>query len=136
MARVHGKDADYSFNAVAIEGELNNITQNITVPTGEITSFTDAYQNFLAGKKSVTTELSGTLDMVAAAGDDTIFSAIGGGTVTTIFDPTGTSTPEYHCTSVGGLAGSLVASYNISLPVGGAATYSATIQHSGSTTRV
>ena len=58
MARVHGKDVNFSYNAVYLEDELNSVT--------------------------------------------------------TTFE---------------------VAAYNISLPVGGAATYTATLQHSGSTTR-
>lgn len=140
MARVHGRNSNFSFNAVAIEDELNSIVMNVTVPEGEITSFTDAYGNFLAGKKNVTTEISGSLDMVhgASAGDQTLFEAIGGGVVSTIFDPTGSgpaaNDPEYLCTA-SGLTGVLLASYSISLPVGEKASYSASLQHSGSTTR-
>jgi len=134
MGRTHGKNADFSFNAVAIEGELESIAQNITVPEAEITSFADAYQNFVAGKKSTTYELAGMVNMAAAGADVTLFGQIGAGGVSTIFDPTGSgpaaNAPEYQCTA-SGLTGTLVRSYRISLLVGGKAAISATLQVSG-----
>ena len=139
MARIAGKNAEFSFNAVDLSDELNSITQNVQAPEIDITSFADVGQNFLTGKKSVTTELAGSLDMASGAGDKTLFEAIGAGAQSTVFDPSGAgpgaNAPQYQCTGVGGLTGVLVASYSISLPVGGAASYTATLQHSGSTTR-
>ena len=140
MARVHGKNANYSFNAISIEDELSSITQTSNVPSSEITSFTDAYGVSLAGKVNTTTEISGSLDMTqgASAGDQTLFEAIGGGVVTTVFDPVGggpaAGNPTFNCTA-SGLTGALVSNYSISLPVGDKASYSASIQHSGATTR-
>ena len=140
MARTHGKDSNYSFNGVAIEDELNSITMNATVGESDVTSFADTYQNFIAGKKNVTFDVSGTLDMAASQGDATIFDHITltSGPKTLVFDPDGagpdTNSPEYTCTS-SGLTGALVTNYSISLPVGGAATYSASFQCSGETTR-
>ena len=140
MARTHGKDADFSFDSVALEDELNSVSLNFTVPEADVTSFSDSYQNFLAGKKNVTFDVSGTLDMAATQGDATIFDHITltSGPKTLVYDPDGagpdTNSPEYTCTS-SGLSGALVTSYSITLPVGGAATYSASFQCSGSTTR-
>ena len=140
MARTHGKDSNFSFNGVAIEDELNSITMNATVAEADLTAFGDAYQNFVAGKKSVTFDIAGSLDMAATQGDATIFDhlTLTSGPKTLVFDPDGagpdTNSPEYTCTS-SGLTGAICSSYSISLPVGGAATYSATIQCSGSTTR-
>ena len=140
MARTHGKDSNYSFNGVAIEDELNSITMNATVGESDVTSFADTYQNFIAGKKNVTFDVSGTLDMAASQGDATIFDHITltSGPKTLVFDPDGagpdTNSPEYTCTS-SGLTGALVTAYSISLPVGGAATYTASFQCSGATTR-
>ena len=140
MARTHGKDSNFSFNGVAIEDELNSITMNATVPEAEVTAFADAYSNFLAGKKTVTFDVSGSLDMAASQGDATIFDhlTLTSGPKTLIYDPDGagpdTNSPEYTCTS-SGLTGALCTNYTINLPVGGAATYSATFQCSGSTTR-
>ena len=138
MARTHGADLNYSINGVSIEDELNSAVINFTVPEAEVTAFADAWQNFLAGKPNVTTDLSGYLDMTAGNGDATLFALFGGGVVTTIMDPTGAGPaagdPEYTCTA-SGLTGALLANYTITLPVGGAATYTATIQHSGDTTR-
>jgi hypothetical protein len=141
MARTHGKDSNFSFNGVAIEDELNSVTMNATVAEAEVTSFNDSYGNFFAGKKSVSFDVSGLLDMdFASDGDATIFDHISlmSGPKTLIFDPDGagpdTNSPEYTCTS-SGLTGAICASYTISLPVGDAASYSASFQCSGSTTR-
>ena len=140
MARTHGKDSNFSFNGVAIEDELNSITMSASVAESDVTAFSDAYQNFLAGKKNVTFDVAGSLDMAASQGDVTIFDHLHttSGPKTLVFDPDGagpdTNSPEYTCTS-SGLTGAMCSSYSISLPVGGAATYSATFQCSGSTTR-
>ena len=140
MARTHGKDSNFSFNSVAIEDELSSITMNATVAESEITAFSDTYQNFIAGKKGVSFDVSGSLDMAASQGDATIFDhlTLTSGPKTLVYDPDGagpdTNSPEYTCTS-SGLTGAICSSYTINLPVGGAATYSATFQCSGSTTR-
>ena len=140
MARTHGKDSNLSFNGVSIEDELSSITMNATVGESDISAFGDTYQTFLAGKKNITFDVSGALDMAASQGDVTIFDHIHSisGPKTLVYDPDGagpdTNSPEYTCTS-SGLTGALCTSYSISLPVGGAATYSATFQCSGSTTR-
>tara|TARA_R110000765_G_scaffold199994_1_gene305604 strand:+ start:149 stop:580 length:432 start_codon:yes stop_codon:yes gene_type:complete len=140
MARTHGKDSNFSFNGVSIEDELNSVTMSASVGESDVTAFADVYQNFLAGKKNVTFDIAGSLDMAASQGDATIFDHLTttSGPLTLVFDPDGagpdTNSPEYTCTS-SGLTGALVTSYSITLPVGGAATYSATFQCSGSTTR-
>ena len=140
MARTHGKDSNLSFNSVSIEDELNSISMSASVAESDVTSFADTYQNFLAGKKNVTFDIAGSLDMAASQGDATIFDHLHtiSGPKPLVFDPDGagpdTNSPEYTCTS-SGLTGALVTSYSISLPVGGAATYSASFQCSGSTTR-
>ena len=140
MARTHGKDSNFSFNGIAIEDELNSVTMNATVAEADVTALSEAYQNFIAGKKNVTFDVAGSLDMLASQGDATIFDhlTLTSGPKTLVFDPDGagpdTNSPEYTCTS-SGLTGAICSSYSISLPVGGAATYSATFQCSGSTTR-
>ena len=140
MARTHGKDSNFSFNGVAIEDELNTVTMNATVAESEVTAFSDVYQNFIAGKKNVTFDIAGSLDMAASQGDATIFDhlTLTSGPKTLVFDPDGagpdTNSPEFTCTS-SGLTGAVCSSYSISLPVGEAATYTATFQCSGSTTR-
>jgi len=140
MARTHGKDSNFSFNGVSIEDELNSVTMSASVGESDVTAFADVYQNFLAGKKNVTFDIAGSLDMAASQGDATIFDHLTttSGPKTLVFDPDGagpdSNSPEYTCTS-SGLTGALVTSYSITLPVGGAATYSATFQCSGSTTR-
>ena len=141
MARTHGKDSNFSFNGVAIEDELNSITMNATVAEAEITAFNDTYGTFLAGKKSVSFDIAGAVDMTfSGQGDATLFDHITltSGPKTLVYDPDGagpdTNSPEYTCTS-SGLTGAICSSYSINLPVGGVATYSASFQCSGETTR-
>ena len=141
MARVHGQATNLSFNGVAIEDELNSVTMNATVGEADITAFGDTYQNFLAGKKNVSFDVSGSLDMdFASDGDATIFDHISltSGPKTLVFDPDGagpaTDSPEYTCTS-SGLTGAICSSYTLSLDVGGVASYTASFQCSGATTR-
>ena len=138
MARVHGKDVNWAYNGVNLESELNTVTINIESSEADITSFAAVGQNSLSGKVNVTTEIAGSLNMSAGAGDATLFAGLGTGVKTTIFDPTGSGpgsdNPEYTCTA-SGLTGVLIRSYEIALPVGAAATYTAELQQSGSTTR-
>ena len=138
MARIHGKNVNYKYNTVDIEDELNTVSITFTVPQAEITSFNDAWGNFLSGKKNTKVDMGGTLDMAAGKGEATLFASFGGGPVATLLDFTGSgagaNTPTYE-TASSGLTGAYLESLNISVPVGGAATYSATLQHSGSTTR-
>lgn len=138
MARVHGKNADYSFNGVALEGGMKEITMDFEVPEAEITSFADAWQNFLAGKPTVKAEISGVYDQATTAAKATLLAAIGAGPKTSVFDITGSGpaagNPEYTCTA-SGLTGSLVESLRISLPVGDAGSWQATIRNSGNTLR-
>ena len=141
MARTHGKNTNFSFNGVAIEDELNSVTMNASVAESDVTAFADTYQNFLAGKKSVSFDVAGSLDAdFSGDGDATIFDhlTLTSGAKTLVFDPDGsgpdTNSPEYTCTA-SGLPGAICSSYSIDLPVGGAATFSATFQCSGATTR-
>ena len=105
MARAHGKDLNYSYQGVAIEDELNSATINFAVGEADITAFADVYQNFLAGKKNVTVDIEGSLDLAHEQGVYMLFNSISGGPVTTILDPTGsgpdTNDPEYQCSSSG-----------------------------------
>lgn len=138
MARVHGKNVNYLYNSVALEVELNSVTMTFDVSPADITSFTDTWGNSLSGKKNTKTDITGTLDMAAGAGEVTLWESFGSGGVATVLELTGSSAgandPSYEVAS-SGLTGVLLESLNISIPVGGTATYTATLQHSGSTTR-
>ena len=138
MARTHGKDTNFSFGGVSIEDELNTVTMTADVPEADATAFVDAWQVPIAGKPTVSLEIQGTVDPAASQGVNTLFDAIGGGVVSTVFDLTGsgpdTNDPEYQC-SASGLTGSLVSSLRINFAVGDAARYQATIQNSGLTSR-
>tara|TARA_R110000824_G_scaffold20903_15_gene78407 strand:+ start:436 stop:843 length:408 start_codon:yes stop_codon:yes gene_type:complete len=122
MARTHGKDADFSFDSVALEDELNSVTLNFTVPEAEVTAFADTYQNYLAGKPTATVEISGFADLAAGAGDVTFFGELGLEGEEYDFEPDGT-------TGYNGFA--IITAYSITSTVGGPITYSASLRHNG-----
>ena len=134
MARVFGGNADFYLDDTWIESWLNSISISFDVPAGDITAFGDTYQNAVAGKKNTTIELSGEADFSAAAADEVIFESIGAGVKTSKFEPEGSTNFYYSC-AASGLTGTLVSSYSISLPVGDKASFTASLQNSGSTTR-
>tara|TARA_Y100000310_G_scaffold304800_1_gene344319 strand:- start:60 stop:467 length:408 start_codon:yes stop_codon:yes gene_type:complete len=122
MARAHGKDADFSFDSVALEDELSSATLNFSVPEADITAFNDSYQTFLAGKPTATMDISGFADLAGGQGDATIFGELGLEAEEWDFEPDGT-------TGYNGYA--IVTSYSISSTVGGPITYSASLRHTG-----
>ena len=122
MPRVHGKDADFLYNSVAIEDELNTITINFDAPEADITSFGDAGQNFLSGKVGTTYDVAGSWDPASNQGDVTIFAALGGVALSIDFEPDGT-------TGWDGFA--FPTSYSVTAPVSGPVTYSASFRHNG-----
>ena len=122
MARVHGKDADFSFDSVVMEGWLNSVTASFTVPQAEITSFTDAWQNVLAGKPTVDISVDGLWDSVAGGPDITIFGELGLDAEEWDFEPDGT-------TGYNGFA--TVVSYSITSSVADAVRFSAAFKHNG-----
>ena len=124
MARTHGKDADFSFDSVAMEDELNSVTLSFTVPESDVTAFSDVYQNFLAGKPTATVDIAGFADLASSQGDATIFGELGLDAEEWDFEPDGT-------TGYNGFA--IVTSYSISSTVGGPITYSASFRHNGGT---
>ena len=137
MARIYGGNATFYLDDTQIEGWLNSVTMNFSVGTGDITAFGDVTQNVVAGKKNTTIELAGALDTIAAAADEVIFECIGASYKDSKFRPSGSvdaNNPSYDCTAAL-LVGTLVSSYNISLPVGDASKFTASLQNSGSTLR-
>ena len=138
MGRVYGGEVDFLLDSTQIEAWLDSATINFSVPVGDITSFSDTFQNVIAGKKNVTMDIAGTWDGDASAADDIIFGCIGAGVKTTSFEPGGGTiggdNPAYNC-AASGLVGTFISSYSISLPVGDKASFSASLQNSGLTER-
>ena len=132
MARIPGKNADFTFNSVPLEDELNSIEMGTDVNLPEVTAFGDTAAEFVEGLPNTTFTISGAADFAASQGDATIFGQIGSGEATYDFEPTGTTaganTPDYT-------GNALVSNYTITADVGGAVTYSATLQVNGANTR-
>ncbi len=122
MARTHGKDADVAFDSVQIEDELSETTLTFEVPEADITSFSDAWQNFLAGKPTATLDVAGAFDPAAGQGDATIFGELGLEGEEWDFEPDGS-------TGYNGYA--IVRSYAITSRVNDAIKYTASFRHNG-----
>ena len=132
MARIPGKDANFSYNSVAIEDELNSIEMAVDVNLPEVTAFGDAAAEFVEGLPNSKFSLSGSADLAASQGDATIFGQIGSGEAAVVSDPTGTSVGASNPHYTGN---ALVASYRLRTEVGGPVTYDAELQVNGVLTR-
>ena len=122
MPRAHGKNVDFSFDSVTLEDELRQVTATFEVPPAEITSFADAYQNFVAGKPKLSLSASGAWDPAASQGDATIFGELGLEGEEYDFEPDG-------ATGYNGFG--IVTRYVISAAVDGPITYDVDILHNG-----
>lgn len=138
MARLYGGNADLYLDDTQIEGWMDSVSISFDVGIGNITSFTDVFENVVAGKKNTTIDISGSHDTATSAADEVIFECIGAGVKTTKLefssDSVSANNPSYQCTA-SGLVGSFISRYSISLPVGDKASFTASIQNSGETTR-
>lgn len=132
MARLAGKDANFSYNSVAIEDELKSIEQNTEVPLPEVTAFADSATEVVEGKPNSTISLSGSADFAASQGDATLFGQIGSGEAAFDNDPTGTAVGANNPHYTGN---ALVKSYRLTIPVAGAVSYSAELQVNGALSR-
>lgn len=122
MARGAIGSADFSFDMVDLEDELDTVTLTFDVPAPEITAFTDAYGNVVAGKPTARIDISGSWDPTASQGDDTIFGELGQVGQEWDFEPDGT-------TGYDGFA--VVTSYSITASVTDAVKYTASFIHNG-----
>jgi len=122
MARVHGKDADFTFDSIAMESWLNSVTLNFTVPEAEITAFSDVYQNYLAGKPTAQVTIDGSWDSAASGPDETIFAELGLDAEEWDFEPAGS-------TGYDGFA--IVNSYSITAAINAPVSFSASFRHNG-----
>ncbi len=132
MARIHGENANYTLDSLAIEDELSQIDQEITQDTAEVTAFGDVAQEFVEGKYGWTHQLAGAFDGAASQGDAKLFSMFGAGEKAVGFDPTGASAATNDPNYDGNV---LVTQYGISAPVNGPVTYRASLLGNGVLTR-
>ena len=124
MARGAIGIADFQFDSVDLEDELSSVTLTFDVPPADITAFSDAYGNAVAGKPTARMDVAGSWDVDAGAGDITIFGELGSAAKTWEFEPSG---------AVGYNGYAIVTSYSITATVTDAVKYTASFQHNGST---
>lgn len=132
MAKRGSSSINFSYNSVAIEDELNSITQNITQEVAQVRGFSTTAPERVVDGYDYNYSLGGTWDGAASQGDATLFGGLGAAAAATAFDPTGatagTDDPNYDATAV-------LASYSITGSTGAPITYSATLEGSGTLTR-
>jgi len=135
MARTHGKSLNYTFDSVAIEGQLKEFSLEFSADESDITSFADAYQNSLAGKIDSKATFSGGYDpSVTSKAITTLHGAFGKNGVTAVVQPGGDNVGKYTITS-SGVDGGKIEELNMHFGSGIRAEFSATVQHSGLMTR-
>lgn len=126
MSKIASKVINFSVNSVAIEDELNNISQEVKQELAEVAGFSSSGPERVVGNYDWSYKMDGSFDGAASQGDATIWALIGSAGVATAFDPTGASNdadnPNFDSTAA------VLESYTISGSVGGAVTYSATLQ--------
>ena len=113
---------DIAFDSVALEDEVSTASLNFTVPESDITSFSDSWQNFLAGKPTATLTFSGSADLASGQGDITIFGELGLEAEEYDFEPDGT-------TGYNGFG--IITSYTVTCNVNEAIKYDCTLRHAG-----
>ena len=131
-SRIAGNVANFSWDGLDIEDELNSISLSIDPTLTEVTAFADTGAEFVEGLMNAKFSLAGACDFAAAQGDAKIFLAIGAGEKAHIFQPTGNaagaSDPNYT-------GNSFVSNYTITCVSGGAATYTCDLQVNGPVVR-
>ena len=113
---------DFAWAGVAIEDELEECSLDFEVPEANITSFADAWQNFLAGKSTVQINANGFWDPASSQGDVTLFGDLGIAAQTYDAEPDG-------ATGYDGYA--ILTSYSIRTRVNEPITYSFAARHNG-----
>lgn len=132
MARLAGIKADFSYNSVDLEDELQTIEMSVDNNLAEVTALADDGAESVEGLPNTTFSLGGAADFAASQGDATLFGQIGSGEAAYVFQPTG-NTPNTNDPNYTGNA--LVSNYTISADVAGSVSYSATLQTNGKPTR-
>ena len=122
MARGGIGSADFNFDSQIHDDQLDTVTMSFDVPVADITSFTDVYQNVVAGKPSAKIDIAGSWDGASNAADDIIFGELGSAAKAYDFEPIGG-------TGYNGFA--IVTSYSITASVNDAVKFSASLQHNG-----
>lgn len=133
MSRIHGKNAKFSYNAVALESNLGSIEQDSSRPMADVTAFADSAVNVLPGKPKHAYKLGGFFDPAAGLEDATLFADINVDTARATSYIPGGGAPSATNPNYTGQA--FLAKYTIKTAVGAAATFDADLEVTGALTR-
>ena len=127
MAFRHGKNAALTINAGALAAFLDNVDFSTDMDIADTTTFGATWKTAVAGIPGGTISFSGLYDPTASTGPGAIlFPLVTAGTaVTVLFYPGGNTSGQSLYTMTNG---GIVTNYSESSPVGGAVTFSGSIQ--------
>ena len=132
MAKIAAAKANLSVNAVALEGELNDISLDIKQEVIKVDGFTQSGPEKVVGNYDWSFKLAGNSNFSSGQGDATVFALLGSAGVAQDFDPTGAvaaaNNPHYTGTVV-------LEDYSIKAAVGAATKYSVGLSGASALTR-
>ncbi len=128
MAVVHGKNLKHKLAAVAVQGETKQVTVNLDNDVAEVTAAGDTAKEYLEGVYGWTAEGEYNWDGASGYSDHTIFRLFTSGEQNLQVVPAGgtvsTDNPIFR-------GNTIVKSYQITVPIGGAVVCRATYQGTG-----
>jgi hypothetical protein len=127
MAFVHGRLGEFTVNSVNLSAFCDTLEISIEVENAEVTTFGDAWRNFIGGLVGATIDIGGAWDPTTTTGPASAIASVisGGAAVTFIAEPGGAAVNQ-------GRTGScLVASYKETGAVGDKVGFTASFQVTG-----
>jgi hypothetical protein len=128
MAFVHGRLAEFTFNSVALSTFCDTLDIGIEVDNAEVTTFGDAWRNFIGGLAGATIEIGGAWDPTTTTGPASALTSQIGNTVTFIAEPGGAAVNQSRTGSC------LIASYKETAGVGDKVAFTASLTVTGAVT--
>jgi hypothetical protein len=129
MAFVHGRLGEFTYNSVVLSTFCDNLEIGIDVDTAEVTTFGDAWKEFIAGLAGATITISGSWDPTTTSGPaSAITSTLGTAPKTFIAEPGGAAVTQHRTGSC------ICTSYSETASVSDRVTFSADFLVTGAVT--
>lgn len=129
MPFVHGKLGEFTFNSVVLTTFCDTMEISIEVDTAEVTTFGDAWKEFIAGLAGATISVSGSWDPTTTSGPASAITATLGSTPKTFIAEPGGAAANQHRTG-----SAICTSYTENADVGDRVAFDAEFQVTGAVT--
>ena len=129
MAFIHGKGAAVKVASTDISAFTNSIEWDHEAETHETTTYGKTYKTYFPGLKGAKVSLSGIYDTTATTGLQAVLSPLLGTSTTFEFGPEGSASGKVKYSGA-----AVLASFNISAPVGDMVQWDADLQVSDTVT--